>query len=97
MTILIDREKVFTIKILCLGHNWGYLGAPLCAYIFALGWCVTVGFPIQPGNACTKSNSQYFKSKLAKLPTGKNVFNIVLNDLPGGRKHVGMFETLYKQ
>ena len=72
MMILIHREKVFTIKFLCLGHNWGYLGAPLCAYIFALGWCVTIGMPIQPGNASIRSNLQYFKSKLTKL--SKKIF-----------------------
>ena len=65
--ILIDKEKFSALKMICFGHNWEVLGAPLCAYIFALGWCVTIGMPIQPGNACVKSNLQYFKSKYQKL------------------------------
>ena len=58
---------ISTIKFLCLGHNWGYLGASLSAYDFALDWCVTIGKPMQPGNDRVKSNQQYFKSKYQKL------------------------------
>ena len=65
--ILTDKEKISALKMICFGHNWEVLGAPLCAYIFALRWCVTIGMPIQPGNVCIKSNPLYFKSKLKKL------------------------------
>ena len=55
-------------------HNWGYLGASLSAYNFALRWCVTIGMPIQSGDDCVKSNQQYFKSKYQKLPPQKYFF-----------------------
>ena len=72
--ILTDKEKISALKMMCFGHNWEVLGAPLCAYIFALRWCVTVGLPIQIGNACIKGNSQYFKSELTKLCMEKIFF-----------------------
>ena len=60
MMILINKEKISALKLTCLG-------APLCAYIFALSWCVNIGMTKKPDNACVKSNSHYFKSKYQKL------------------------------